>query len=236
MSRSKKLLLWLILAAGLVLLRVVFTQFGPIGDFYLLVLVVSTAIAWERRQRRRGGDVMALGEQLAALQASSPHPPLDDDDDAPPRSDDEPGATYLVFAYPTASRIRAYLAALLCGFFGIGFLLSLVLHPTDDPANSWLLFVLGVACLTGLLWSAWQLSWIGASIAVSAADLILRSHSGHLTRLPWTALTRITRQRFPRSLTFWGGDNGPIRVYPPIADDSALAQTVGAILKERPHP
>jgi hypothetical protein len=225
-----KLVRWLVLAAGLLLLRTGFTRFGPMGDVYLLVLVVGSAIAWELRRRRRGGDIIALGEQLAAIAAADHSPPSND---ASPPSQAESEPTYLVFTYPPASRLRAYIAALLCGFFGIGFLLSLVLYPTNDPANSWLLFGLGIACLGGLVWSVWQLSWIGASLAVSQADLVHRSPSGHLTRLPWAALTGITRQQFPVSLTFSGSGSIQIRVYSPIATDTSLLQAVAAIVKGR---
>jgi len=47
-----------------------------------------------------------------------------------------------------------------------------------------------------------------------------------------SALTRVTRQRFPTALTFWGG-RVQIRVYAPIATDRALLQALGAIVKVR---
>jgi hypothetical protein len=224
----KKLVLWLVVAAALLLLRAVFTQFGPAGDVYLLALVVGTLMSYERWRRRRGSDVIALGEQLAALEPATGRP-------APeattllPTSDSE--ATYLVFTYPAASRLGAYLGAVLCAFFGIGFLLSLILHPTDDPANSWVLFIIGVLSLVGLVWSGWKLSWIGASVAVSGSDLVHRSPTGRLTRLPWETLTRITRDRFPRAITFWGPGGTQIRIYSPIAENGALHQAVRAILQ-----
>jgi hypothetical protein len=224
--------LLLVLTAGLIVLRIGFTHFGPIGDVYLLALVVGSAISWERWRRRRGGDLIALAEQLAS---ADPIPPSEAAENPISQGEAQAQAAYLVFTYPSASRLRAYLTALFCTFFGVGFLLSLILDPTGDPANSWLLFGLGVLCLGALPWSIWQLVWIGASLALSPRELVHRSPRGRLTRLSWEALTRITRQRYPFSLTFWGTDHTTIRIYTPLAADAHLLRAIGRFVRRRPH-
>lgn len=219
---------WLTLGAALVLLRTIFTLFGPRGDFYLLALLVSAAISWETWRRRQADVVTDFRNQVAPI-SDSPglNPPSADGATLP---DPEPEVTHLVFTYPPDSRFRAWLAVLLSGTFGIGFLSSVAFHPEDDPANGWMLFVFGVLCLIGLAISVWQLSWIGASLAVSREELIHRAHNGRLARIPWTALARITLERFPKSIAFLGRDGTTIRIYSNIGGFPVFLRTIGTLL------
>jgi hypothetical protein len=222
---------WLAVVAGLIAFRALLGLLGPHADGYLLVGLLGAwlgVFVW-RRSRARGAEYL---RSLGVPDPVSPPPTQPPPPELNPPSPEAPAqVTDFVFTYPPNSRLRATLAVLFFGIFGLGFLLPLLRGSEDDPANGWLLFILGTLSLTTATLSVRQLSWTGCIIGLNATGLFHQDHKGRVTSIPWRDLRRVRTQRFPYLMIFTGVDGTRIHAYPEMIGYSTfqrlVAQTLG---------
>ena len=99
------------------------------------------------------------------------------------------------FNYPPGSRFIISVYFWLITVFAFGFLWAVVRHGGEDPANGWVLFILGL-CLLG--WAAalnTRLQWLGRQIIIDENGVRELMKDQVTTDIRWNRLSRVRLRR-----------------------------------------
>ena len=99
------------------------------------------------------------------------------------------------FIYPEGSRFFVSVHFWLLTVFAVGFLWGVVRHGGEDPANGWVLFILGL-CLLG--WAAalhTRLQWLGRQIMIDEYGVRELMNDRVTTDIRWNRLFRVRLRR-----------------------------------------
>lgn len=99
------------------------------------------------------------------------------------------------FNYPTGSRFILSVYFWVLTVFAVGFLWGVVRHGAEDPANGWVLFILGLCLLGFAAVFHTRLQWMGRQIAIDEYGVRELLNDQVTTDIKWNRLYRVRLRR-----------------------------------------
>ena len=219
-------------------LRALGEHFGQRWDAYLLAFVVVTLLAGGFYNRSRWhGTLKRLGYGSDTERAKILQDLADKDLAVSWYAAHETGIEPLpvapqegTFSYPPGSRSLLTFQFWACVLFAGGFLRPIITEGSTDPANDWVLFVLGLVFLGGAAMAIARSRRVGRSVTIDAHGVreTLRDHvTGEIT---WEKLGLIRRRR-AGGLEFRSLDGRRLIIYPQLRGYGNFVMLLRAFLQ-----
>jgi len=207
-------------------------EMTPHGDVYFFSGLIICQIGWSLYRRSRIQALMSLwfrssdAEREALmptlLSAVGMSPTLS----APVVAEDR-----LIFEYPsTASRGGLTVLFWICVVFAVGMLRPILSSDNLDPANEWMLFILGCMLALGGYWISRKLRYVGDLVIVDEFGLEVQRGKRVRERISWSEITQVGGGQSSLPLVFGAEDGRKITVWPELIDHVVFEDVVARCL------